>query len=174
MRPHHKHTHAPERECVRVRVRCVTRWMIASLSKHHSHTHTHIGSLHSCIRLSKVEHSNTNVDCGFWCKQWSNSNANEATMRERIIGSSSSLCGNITLSHTHTLRYDNEMRMMMVKHLHVDSNVVGGARVECSCIGVGWLVCWWYECNKSPEQRLNLSRSWHRGHSHTYNTSFFI
>jgi hypothetical protein len=31
-----------------------------------------------------------------------------------------------------------------------------------------------YECNKSPEQRLNLSRSWHKGHSHAYNTSFFI
>jgi hypothetical protein len=28
--------------------------------------------------------------------------------------------------------------------------------------------------NKSPERRLNLSRSWHKGHSHTYNTSFFI
>ena len=28
--------------------------------------------------------------------------------------------------------------------------------------------------NKSPEQRLNLSRSWHKGHSHAYNTSFFI
>ena len=28
--------------------------------------------------------------------------------------------------------------------------------------------------NKSPERRLNLSRSWHKGHSHAYNTSFFI
>jgi hypothetical protein len=28
--------------------------------------------------------------------------------------------------------------------------------------------------NKSPEQRLNLSRSWHKGHSRAYNTSFFI
>ncbi len=28
--------------------------------------------------------------------------------------------------------------------------------------------------DKSPEQRLNLSRSWHKGHSHTYNTLFPI
>ncbi len=28
--------------------------------------------------------------------------------------------------------------------------------------------------NKSPELRLNLSRSWHKGHSHTYNTSFLF
>ena len=26
------------------------------------------------------------------------------------------------------------------------------------------------ESNKSPERRLNLSRSWHKGHSHAYNT----
>lgn len=29
----------------------------------------------------------------------------------------------------------------------------------------------WY---KSTERRLNLSRSWHKGHSQTYNTPFFI
>ena len=29
----------------------------------------------------------------------------------------------------------------------------------------------WY---KSAERRLNLSRSWHKGHSRTYNTPFFI
>ena len=28
--------------------------------------------------------------------------------------------------------------------------------------------------NKSEEQRLNLNRSWHRGHSHAYNTSFYV
>jgi hypothetical protein len=28
--------------------------------------------------------------------------------------------------------------------------------------------------DKSLEQRLNLSRSWHKGHSHTYNTLFPI
>jgi hypothetical protein len=28
--------------------------------------------------------------------------------------------------------------------------------------------------NKSTERRLNLSRSWHKGHSRTYNTPFFI
>ena len=26
--------------------------------------------------------------------------------------------------------------------------------------------------NKSGEQRLNLNRSWHKDHSHAYNTSF--
>ena len=28
--------------------------------------------------------------------------------------------------------------------------------------------------DKSPEQRLNLSRSWHRGHSRAYNTLFLF
>ena len=28
--------------------------------------------------------------------------------------------------------------------------------------------------NKSEEQRLNLNRSWHKGHSHAYNTLFYI
>ena len=28
--------------------------------------------------------------------------------------------------------------------------------------------------NKSSERRLNLSRSWHKGHSHTYNTPFYL
>jgi hypothetical protein len=27
---------------------------------------------------------------------------------------------------------------------------------------------------KSPEQRLNLNRSWHKGHSHAYNTPFLF
>ena len=30
------------------------------------------------------------------------------------------------------------------------------------------------EKNKSLEQRLSLSRSWHKGHSHAYNTPFSI
>ena len=28
--------------------------------------------------------------------------------------------------------------------------------------------------NKSLEQELNLSRSWHKGHSHAYNTPFLF
>jgi len=28
--------------------------------------------------------------------------------------------------------------------------------------------------NKSPERRLNLNGSWHKGHSHAYNTPFYI
>ena len=30
------------------------------------------------------------------------------------------------------------------------------------------------EWNKSAEPRLNLNRSWHKGHSHAYNTQFYI
>ena len=56
------------------------------------------------------------------------------------------------------------------------------SRCACNCKRrfddiLGGEVFWRFYCfkkNKSPEQRLNLSRSWHKDHSRTYNTSFLF
>jgi hypothetical protein len=47
----------------------------------------------------------------------------------------------------------------------------GGFSIRKNLIKNFLFVCKMY---KSPEQRLNLSGSWHKGHSHAYNTSFSI